>query len=54
MAADAEQFAQDVYGIMLAWNHHSRLLANRDAEARARRAFEVLPAAARVSTPHPY
>jgi AcrR family transcriptional regulator len=52
--ADPEQFAQDVYGIMLAWHHHARLLADKDAEARARRAFDVLLAAARVSPSHPH
>jgi AcrR family transcriptional regulator len=52
--ADAEQFAQDMYGIMLAWHHHSRLLGDSGAEARARRAFETLLAAARESTPHRY
>jgi AcrR family transcriptional regulator len=45
--ADPEQFAQDVYGVMLAYHHYSRLLGDTRAEARARRAFEVLLAAAR-------
>jgi hypothetical protein len=39
---DPEQFAQDLYGIMLAWHHHSRLLHDPDAESRARRAFDAL------------
>lgn len=51
--ADPEQFAQDVYGIMLAWHHHSRLLGDNEAEARARRAFEALLAAARAPAPDP-
>lgn len=45
--ADPEQFAQDVYGVMLAYHHASRLLHDPHAEARARRAFEALLAAAR-------
>lgn len=40
--ADPEQFAQDLYGIMLAYHHHSRLMNDPQAEARARRAFERL------------
>jgi AcrR family transcriptional regulator len=43
--ADAEQFAQDLYGIMLAYHHHSRLLGDPAAERRARSAFETLLAA---------
>lgn len=44
VAADADpaQFAQDLYGIMLAWHHHSRLLNDRTATRRARAAFETL------------
>ncbi len=45
--ADAEQFAHDLYGIMLAYHHASRLLRDPDAERRARRAFAALLAAAR-------
>ncbi len=45
--ADAEQFAQDVYGVMLAFHHHTRLLRDPRAESRARRAFETLLEAAR-------
>jgi AcrR family transcriptional regulator len=45
--ADPEQFAHDVYGVMLAYHHASRLLRDPRAEARARRAFEALLAAAR-------
>lgn len=47
--ADPEQFAQDLYGIMLAWHHHSRLLGDREAEQRARRAFDALLERARSS-----
>jgi AcrR family transcriptional regulator len=40
--AEPEQFAQDLYGIMLAFHHNSRLLADPRAEHRARRAFDRL------------
>jgi AcrR family transcriptional regulator len=40
--ADPDQFAQDFYGVFLACHHTARLLADRQAGARARRAFEVL------------
>jgi AcrR family transcriptional regulator len=43
--ADAEQFAQDLYGVMLAYHHAARLLRDHEAEPRARRAFERLVAA---------
>jgi len=43
---DPEQFAQDLYGIMLSYHHYSRLLGDAKAEQRARRAFEALLAAA--------
>ncbi len=39
---DPEQFAQDMYGIMLALHFHSRLMHDLGAEARARRAFATL------------
>jgi AcrR family transcriptional regulator len=45
---DPEQFAQDVYGVMLAYHHASRLLRDPRAEARARRAFDALLKAALV------
>ena len=45
--ADAEQFAHDVYGIMLAYHHAFRLLADPAAESRARTSFDALLAAAR-------
>jgi len=46
--ASPEQFAQDLYGVMLAFGHTSRLLGDPLAEDRARRAFEVLLAGARA------
>ncbi len=39
---DPEQFAQDLYGIMLAYHHQSRLMNDPEAETRARRGFERL------------
>lgn len=45
--ADPDQFAQDMYGIMLALHHHARLMGDLNAEKRARRAFETLLEAAR-------
>ena len=44
---DAEQFAQDLTGVMLAFHHHARLMGDVGAETRARHAFETLVAAAR-------
>lgn len=44
---DAEQFAHDLYGVMLAYHHAARLLRDPRAEQRARAAFEALLAAAR-------
>lgn len=46
---DPEQFAQDVYGVMLAYHHASRLLHDPRAETRARGAFETLLSAAGVA-----
>lgn len=40
--ADPDQFAQDMYGIMLAFHFHTRLMQDVGAEARARRAFDTL------------
>jgi AcrR family transcriptional regulator len=45
--ADAEQFAQDLYGVMLGAHLTSRLLGDPAAETRARRAFEALLGAAK-------
>ena len=47
-AVDPEQFAHDMYGVMLAYHHASRLLADERADARARRSFDGLLAAARA------
>lgn len=44
---DPEQLAHDLYGVMLAYHHASRLLADPRAEARARAAFDSLLGAAR-------
>lgn len=46
--ADTMQFAHDLYGVMLAYHHASRLLRDPEAETRARRAFEALLGAARI------
>jgi AcrR family transcriptional regulator len=46
--ADPEQFAQDLYGVMLAYHHANRLLRDPKAEQRARRALERLLDAARA------
>jgi AcrR family transcriptional regulator len=51
--ADAEQFAHDLYGIMLAHHHASRLLRDPRASERAHRAFEALLAVARMGARHP-
>jgi hypothetical protein len=45
--ADAMQFAHDLYGVMLAYHHASRLLHDPLAETRARRAFDALLSAVR-------
>jgi AcrR family transcriptional regulator len=44
---DGEQFAHDVYGIMLAYHHAARLLRDPRASSRARTAFESLLVASR-------
>ena len=44
---DPDQFAQDLAGVMLAYHHTSRLLADPKAEDRARRALAALLQAAR-------
>ena len=49
--ADPEQFAQDLYGIMLACHHASRLLRDPKAVKRARVAFEVVLSAVRAGKP---
>jgi AcrR family transcriptional regulator len=47
--ADADQFAQDLYGVLLARHHTLRLLGDERADERAHRAFDVLVAAARAT-----
>lgn len=39
---DAEQFAFDLYGVLLSLHHAKRLMKDPAAEARARRAFDAL------------
>jgi AcrR family transcriptional regulator len=39
---DPQQFAQDMYGVMLALHFHRRLMRDASAEGRARRAFAGL------------
>jgi AcrR family transcriptional regulator len=41
-AEDPDQFAHDLYGVMLAYHHAHRLLRDPKAEARARHAFQKL------------
>jgi AcrR family transcriptional regulator len=45
--ADADQFAHDLYGVILAYHHARRLLRDPQAERRARRALDRLLDAAR-------
>jgi AcrR family transcriptional regulator len=40
--ADPDQFAHDLYGVMLAYHHAHRLLRDPKAETRARHAFQAL------------
>lgn len=47
---DREQFAYDIYSIMLAYHHFHRLLRDPDAQRRARRAFDDLLTACRPET----
>ncbi|HEY6148253.1 MAG TPA: TetR/AcrR family transcriptional regulator, partial [Thermoanaerobaculia bacterium] len=44
---DVEQFAHDLYAVMLGYHHADRLLRDPLAKARTRSAFETLLAAAR-------
>jgi AcrR family transcriptional regulator len=46
--ADPDQFAHDLQGVILAYHHVARLLADPNAETRARAAFEALLTAART------
>ena len=50
---DAEQFAHDVYGVMLAYHHAARLLRDPRAKARARSGVSALLAAARRTAIQP-
>jgi AcrR family transcriptional regulator len=52
--ADAEQFAHDLYGVMLAHHHASRLLNDPRARGRAYRSFEALLEAARQGARAPF
>jgi len=45
--ADPEQFAHDLYGVMLGYHHARRLMGDPAAESRARAAFHALLAAVR-------
>ena len=49
--ADPEQFAHDLYAVMLGCHHAMRLLRDPSAESRARKAMEALLAAARRTKP---
>jgi AcrR family transcriptional regulator len=49
--ADPEQFAHDLYAVMLGCHHAMRLLRDPAAESRARNAMEALLAAARRKKP---
>jgi AcrR family transcriptional regulator len=49
--ADPEQFAHDLYGIMLAYHHAARLMRDPAAGTRARAAFESLLATVRTARP---
>ncbi len=45
---DVTQFAYDFYSNLLAYHHFSRLMSDKNAEARARRSFERLLEASRA------
>jgi len=45
---DVTQFAYDFYSNLLAYHHFSRLMSDKNAEARARRSFERLREASRA------
>ena len=45
---DAEQFAHDLYAVMLGYHHAARLLRDPKAEDRARAGFDLLCEAARL------
>jgi len=48
---DPQQFASELYGVMLALHHAHVFMADPQAEERARSAFEALVAAARAPVP---
>lgn len=50
---DPDQFAYEMYGVMLVNHHCTRLLRDPRAESRARRAFENLLTGVRKSQPYP-
>jgi AcrR family transcriptional regulator len=50
---DPDQFAYELYSMMLGTHHFTRLLHDPAADTRARRAFEHLLARARLSQPYP-
>lgn len=47
--ADPDQFAQDFYGVILAFHHTSRLLGDERAAERARHSLDALLAQARAT-----
>ena len=47
--ADAEQFAQDLYGVVLGCHHTRRVILDDRAESRARRTFERMVDDVRIS-----
>lgn len=47
---DPEQFAHDLYSVILGYHHAKRLLRDDTAEVKARRSFAALLAAARPDT----
>jgi hypothetical protein len=51
--ADPDQFAFEMYGVMLVTHHAMRLLRDPRAETRARRAFEQLLSGIRKVQPYP-
>ncbi len=52
IGSDPEQFAHDLYGVMLAYHHAARLLRDPEADRRARASFErLLDGVRRVAAP---
>jgi AcrR family transcriptional regulator len=50
---DPDQFAYEMYGVMLVAHHFTRLLRDPAADGRARSAFESMLSRARKSQPYP-